>query len=123
MLAWKTSSESGQTRNQLLKRGVEITISQEVFTKGQLWVWICGARVRRVKCKLLVCSRPCTHYHSTNTKEDACLYCGLRYAGKKQTMAKVEMIQSFVPSFNKHVLVPLLMPSTMEGTFFWGIRD
>ena len=38
MSAWKASSESLKTRDQLPERGVKMTIGQEIFTERQQWV-------------------------------------------------------------------------------------
>lgn len=78
MLAWKTPSESVKTRNQLLRKSVKITISQEVFMKGQPRVQTCQPTWEGSDI-----SYSCVHcwgktiIYSTNTEGVACLSCRL----------------------------------------------
>ena len=98
MSAWKTSSESLKTRNQLPERGVKITISQEVFTEGQRWVQTCrpvwgGSPVSSSPGE----DDPSLHEPRRSHFCRCCLCTG--DTGQKQTLAGVKAPRSVTCSF------------------------
>lgn len=98
MSAWKTSSESLKTRNQLPERGVKITISREVFTEGQRWVQTC----RPVWGGSPVCSSPGEgdpSLHEPRRSHFCCCCPCTRDTGQKQTLAGVTAPRSVTCSF------------------------